>query len=173
MKKKKITIFGMLLFIFVASTIYNINKSYGNTLDKRQKILSKRGNNAIIISEIVTKNSIISEIIDQKAGYGYAQFELNEKGNYLLKTKMIRTQQYEPIVIDIIQIDSKSYKILMCGKSGLDYAEVIYTDNDTGKEKDPIRVEMNNQRIALIEAPEYSNYTRYITFYDFNGNKFE
>lgn len=173
MKLKKKIIFGMLLIIIVVGNIYNLDRTYGNTLDARQKILSKRGNNAIIISEIIIENNIISEVLDQKAGYGYAQFELNEKGNYLLKTKMIIPQQYEPIVTDIIQIDDKLYEILMCDKSGLDYAEVIYTDNNTGKEDDPIIVQMNNQTVALIEAPNYSNYTRYVAFYNYKGDKFE
>jgi len=172
MRKKKLITFGLLLILIIGS-IYSINRTYGNTLDTRQRILSKRGNNAIIISEIIIDNSIISEVIDQKAGYGYAHFELNEKGNYLLKTKMIRTQQYEPIVTDIIQIDDKAYEILMCNKSGLDYAEVIYTDNNTGKEEDPILVDMNNQSVAVIEAPKYSSYTRYVAFYNYDGRKFE
>lgn len=170
MKLKKKIIFGMLLVIIVVGSIYNLDRTYGNTLDARQRILSKRGNNAIIISEIIVEDSIISEVIDQNAGYGYAQFELNEKRNYLFKIKMIRPKA---IVTDIIEIDDKLYEILMCNKSGLDYAEVIYTDNNTGKEDDPIIVQMNNQTVALIEAPNYSNYTRYVAFYNYKGDKFE
>jgi hypothetical protein len=136
-------------------------------------ILSNRDNHVIILSEIHFENDIISELLDQKAGYGYAQFELNEQGNYLLKTKMIRTVQYDPIVTDIIQINDKSYEILMCYKPGLDYAEVIYTDDSTGKRNEPIKVEMNNQNVAIIEAPEYSSYTRHVSFYNYKGDKFE
>lgn len=64
MKNKKTIILAM-LFVLVIGSIYNINKQYGNTLDARQRILSKRDNHVIIISEIIIKNSIISEIIDQ------------------------------------------------------------------------------------------------------------
>lgn len=171
MKKK--TIILALLFILVIGSVYSINKQYGNTLDARQRILSKRDNHVTIISEIIIENSIISEIMDQKAGYGYAQFEKNEKGNYVFKTKMVRTEQYEPIVTDIIQINDEFYEVLMCNKSGLDYAEVIYTDDSTGKKNDPIRVEMHNQTVAILEAPEYSSYTRHVVFYNYNGDKFE
>lgn len=173
MRNKKTIIFSLLLFILVIGSIYSINMQYGNTLDARQRILSKRDNQVIIISEIIIENSIISEIIDQKAGYGYAQFEENEKGNYVFKTKMIRTEQYEPIVTDIIVINDEFYEVLMCHKSGLDYAEVTYTDDSTGKKDDPIRVEMHNQTVAILEAPEYSSYSRYVAFYNYNGDKFE
>ena len=159
--KKKTIILALLLFILVIGSVYIINKQYGNTLDARQRILSKRDNHVIIISEIIIENSIITEIMDQKAGYGYAQFEKNEKGNYIFKTKVVRTEQDEPISTDIIQINDEFYEVLMCNKSGLDYAEVIYTDESTGKTDDPIRVEMHNQTVAMLEAPEYSSSTRY------------
>lgn len=171
--KKKTIIPAMLFFVLVIGGIYSTNKQYGNTLDARQRILSKRDNHVIIISEIIIENSIISEIIDQKAGYGYAQFEENEKGNYVFKTKMVRTQQSVPIVTDIIQVNEKFYEVLMCNKSGLDYVEVIYTDDSTGKKDDPIRVEMQNQTIAIVEAPDYSSYTRHVAFYNYKGEKFE
>ena len=171
MKKK--TIILALLFILVIGSVYSINKQYGNTLDARQRILSKRDNHVIIISEIIIENSIISEIMDQEAGYGHGQFEKNEKGNYIFKTKKVRTEQYEPIVTDIIQINDEFYEVLMCNKSGLDYAEVIYTDDSTGKKDDTIRVEMHNQTVAILEAPEYSSYTRHVVFYNYNGDKFE
>ena len=111
--KKKTIILALLLFILVIGSVYIINKQYGNTLDARQRILSKRDNHVIIISEIIIENSIITEIMDQKAGYGYAQFEKNEKGNYIFKTKMVRTEQYEPIITDIIQINDEFYEVLM------------------------------------------------------------
>lgn len=173
MKNKKIIILAMFLFVLVIGSIYGINKQYGNTLDARQKILSTKDNHVIILSEITIENSIISEIIDQKAGYGYAHFEENEKGNYIFKAKMVKTQQYEPIVTDVIKINDEFYEILMCYKSGLDYVEVIYTDDSTGKKDDPIRVEMHNQMVALLEAPEYSSYTRHVAFYNYKGDKFE
>lgn len=173
MKNKKIVIAFILLFILIGSSIYNLKASYGNTFQSRQRILSKHYNNAIILSEIVFKENIISEFIDQQSGYGYAHFEANEQGNYKLKTKMVRTEQYEPIVTDIIHIGDKAYEILMCNKSGLEYAEVIYTDNITGKTLEPIRVEMHNQTVAIIEAPDYTDYTRYVAFYNNQGGKFE
>ena len=173
MKKKKIFIIVALALILIISSIYNISGSYGNTLEARQGILSKRDNHAIILSEIYIENDIISEVLDQKSGYGYAQFDLNEKGNYLLKTKMIRSGQYDPIVTDIIEINDKSYEILMCYRSGLDHAEVIYTDDNTGISDEPIIVEMNNYHVAIIEAPEYTSYSRHVSFYNYKGDKFE
>lgn len=172
-KNKKIIIVSILLLTLIISSIYILRASYGNTTQSRQRILSKYNNNAIILSEIVFKDNIISEFLDQQAGYGYAHFEANEQGNYKLKTKMERTQQYESIVTDLINIEDKTYEILMCYKSGLEYAEVIYTDNSTGKTFDPIRVEMHNQRVAIIEAPDFTNYTRYVVFYNYEGRKFE
>ena len=173
MKNKKTIIFIALLLFIILVSFYNINKSYGNTSYSRQRILSKRDNHVIILSEIILENNVISEIIDQRAGYGYAQFEANGKGNYLLKTKMIKTQQYDPIVTDRIKVNDEFYEILMCGKSGLEYVEVIYTDDSTGIKDDPIRVEMNNQGVAIFKAPGYSDYTRNVVFYNYKGNKFE
>ena len=98
---------------------------------------------------------------------------MHDKGNYIFKTKTVRTEQYEPIVTDIIEINDEFYEVLMCHKSDLDYAEVIYTDDSTGKKDDPIRVEMHNQTVTIVEAPKYSNYTRYVAFYNYNGDKFE
>jgi hypothetical protein len=123
--KKKTIILALLLFILVIGSVYIINKQYGNTLDARQRILSKRDNHVIIISEIIIENSIITEIMDQKAGYGYAQFEKNEKGNYIFKTKMVRTEQYEPIITDIIQINDEFYEVLMSIASTLDHVLLL------------------------------------------------
>ena len=123
--KKKTIILDLLLFILVIGSVYIINKQYGNTLDARQRILSKRDNHVIIISEIIIENSIITEIMDQKAGYGYAQFEKNEKGNYIFKTKMVRTEQYEPIITDIIQINDEFYEVLMSIASTLDHVLLL------------------------------------------------
>lgn len=175
MKSKKVMIIGIsiILFIVISSMIYGINQLYGNTSDSRQRILSKPGNNTIILSEIIIENYVISEFIDQKAGYGYALFEANQTGNYSLKNKMISTQQFEPIVTDIININDKLYEILMCYKSGLDYAELIYTDPISGEKLEPFRVEMDNKTVAFFEAPEYASYTRYVSFYDNKGKKFE
>jgi hypothetical protein len=173
MKNKKAIILAMLLFVFIAGSIYSINKQHGNTVEARQIILSKRDNHVIILREIIIENSIISEMIDQESGYGYAQFEKNKKENYILKTKMVRTRQDEPILTDTIVINDEVYEILMCNTSGLEYAEVIYTDDTTGKKGDPIRVEMHNQTVALIKAPEYSSYTRSAVFYNYKGDRFE
>ena len=173
MKNKKIIIITVLLIMFIGATVYSIKQSYGNTLEARQRILSKQSNSVIILSEINIENSIISEIIDQQAGYGYAQFEADEKGNYSLKTKKVRTQETETIVTDIIQINDELYEIIMLNKPGLDYAEVIYTDNSTGVKQDPVRVVMDNKTVALVEAPDYFSYTRYVAIYDNAGNKFE
>lgn len=176
MKNNKIVIGIIIIVTFITvSIIYSLNQLYGNTVEARQRILSKPSNSTIILSEIIIENYIISEIIDQQAGYGYAQFEANKYGNYSLKTKMVRTQESESIVIvtDIINIGDKPYEILMCNKSGLDYAEIIYTDDSSGKKLEPVHIEMNNQRVVFVEAPEYSSYTRYVVFYDNKGNKFE
>ena len=70
-------------------------------------------------------------------------------------------------------IGDKFYEIFMCYKSGLDYAEVICTDDTTDNKIEPIRIEMNNKTVALIEAPEYSSYRRHVVFYDNKGNMFE
>ena len=172
MKSKKGIIFIALLLLILLS-FYKINTSYGNTIYARQRILSKRDNHVIILSEIILENNIISEIIDQKSGYGYAQFEANEKGNYLLKTKMMSAQQYEPIVTDRIEINDEFYEIIMCDKSGLEYSEVTYVDNSRGIKDDPVRIEMNNQRVAIFKAPEYSDYKTNVVFYNYKGNKFE
>lgn len=173
MKNKKAIILAILLFVFIVGTIYSINRQYGNTPEARQIILSRRDNHVIILREIVNENSIISEMIDQESGYGYAQFEKKENGNYILMTKKVRSRQEEPILIDTIVINDELYKILMCNKSCLEYAEVVYTDDTTGKKEDPIRVEMNNQSVALIKAPEYSSYTTSVVFYNYNGDRFE
>jgi len=173
MKYKKTVILTMLLFVFIAGSIYSINKQHGNTPEARQIILSRRDNHVIILREIIIENSIISEMIDQESGYGFAQFEKNEHGNYILKTKMVRTRQDEPILMDTIVINDEVYEILMCNTAGLEYAEVIYTDDTTGKKDDPIRVEMYNQTVALIKAPEYSSYTRNVVFYNYKGDRFE
>jgi len=173
MKNKNFIIVSVIVLFIIVSIVYSINQLYGNTVEARQTILSKPSNSTIILSEIIIENYIISEIIDQQAGYGYARFEANQYGNYTLKTKMIRTQESEPIISDIIQIGDKPYEILMCNKSGLDYAEIIYTDDITGKRLEPFRIDMNNSRVAFVEAPEYSSYTRYVAFYDNKGNKFE
>lgn len=173
MKNRKAVILAILLFVFIAGTIYSINRQYGNTAEARQIILSKRDNHVIILREMVFENSIISEMIDQESGYGYAQFEKKENGNYILKTKMVRTRQEEPIITDTIVINDELYKILMCNKACLEYAEVVYTDDTTGKKDDPIRVEMNNQSVALIKAPDYSSYTTSVVFYNSNGDRFE
>lgn len=61
----------------------------------------------------------------------------------------------------------------MCYRSGLDYAEVIYTDDNTGISDEPIIVEMNNYHVAIIEATEYQSYSRYVSFYNYKGDKFE
>lgn len=125
---------GIIIAIFIiGSIIYSVSQLYGNTVGARQRILSKLSNSTIILSEIIIENYIISEIIDQQASYGYAQFEADQYGNYTLKTKMIRKQESEPIITDIIYIGDKPYEILMCNKSGLDYAEIIYTDDISGK----------------------------------------
>jgi len=173
MKNKKATLLVVLLFIFIAGSIYSINRQNGNTVEARQIILSKRDNHVIILREIIIENSIISEMIDQKSGYGYAQFEKNEYGNYILKTKMVRTGQDEPIVMDILVINDEVYNVLMFNKACLEYAEVIYTDDTTNKKHDPIRVEMNNQTVSLIKAPEYSSYTMSVVFYNYKGDRFE
>jgi len=173
MKNKKIIIGSIILLYFIGNINYSINQLYGNTVEARQKILSKSSNNTIILSETIMENCIISEITDQEASYGYAKFEANMYGNYDLKTKITRKQESEPIVTNIIQIKDKFYEILMCNKPGLDYAEVIYIDKTTGKELESIRIEMNNRTVAFVEAPNYSSYTIYVAFYDNKGNKFE
>lgn len=173
MKNKKAIILAILLFVFIAGTIYSINRQHGNTAEARQTILSKRDNHVIILREIVIENSIISEMIDQESGYGYAQFEKNEHGNYILKSKMVRTRQDEPLLTDTITINNESYEILMCNTACLEYAEVVYTDDATGKKGDPIRVEMNKHTVALIKAPDYSSYTTSVVFYNSNGDRFE
>ncbi|MDR7871241.1 MAG: hypothetical protein RIN55_10295 [Tissierellaceae bacterium] len=173
MRNKRFIIGSIIVVFIIGVIVYKTNQPYGNTFEARQRILSKPSNSAIILSEIIIENNIISEFIDQQVGYGYAQFEANDHGNYMLKTKMVRTQESEPIVTDIIVIGDKFYEIFMCYKSGLEYVEVIYTDDTTGNKLEPIRIEMNNGRVALVEAPEYSSYTRDVAFYDNKGNKFE
>lgn len=176
MKNRKPILFTLVLFLLsvsIAGGIYIMNRQNGHTAESRQSILSRSDNHVIIISEIVIGDSIISEMMDQQSGYGYAQFEKNEKGNYILKTKMVRTRQDEPILTDIIEINDEMYEILMCNAAGLEYAEVTYTDNATGTKNAPLRVEMHNQTVALIKAPEYSSYNRYVAFYNYKGDKFE
>lgn len=171
--KKGLILSGILLLVLIMGGIYTLNRQIGNTVEARQNILSKRGNHVIILREIVIEDSVISETLDQKAGYGYAQFERNEKGNYILKTKMVKTLQEEPVLSDNIVINGESYEILMCNASGLQYAEVTYTDETTGKVDDPIRVDMNNYTVQLIKVPEYSSYKRSVVFYNEKGDRFE
>ncbi|NLY44447.1 MAG: hypothetical protein GX053_00400 [Tissierella sp.] len=86
---------------------------------------------------------------------------------------MIRSGQYDPIITDIIEIEDKSYEILMCYRLGLDYAEVIYNNDNIDMRDKPIIVEMNNYHVAIIDAPEYQSYSRRVSFYNYKGDKFE
>lgn len=173
MKNRKAIILFMLVVVFIAGGIYSINRQNGNTVEDRQRILSKRDNHVIILSEIIIEDSIISEMIDQESGYGYAQFEKNNYENFILKTKVVRTRQEEPVIMDIVIINDVVYDVLMFNIAGLEYAEVTYTNDTTGIKDDPIRVEMYNHAVALVKAPEYSSYTRNIVFYDCKGEQFE
>lgn len=168
--KKKTMIFITLFFVLIVGIIYSTNKPYTGGVLEQQKILSKRGNHVIILSQKIIGNNVISEIIDQKAAYGYANFKVDEKGRSHLKDKNIST---ELIVIDRIKVNDTFYEVLMCYKSGLDYAEVTYTDDSTNKKDNPLRVEMNNKTVAIFEVPEHSSYISKVVFYNYNGNKFE
>lgn len=173
MKNKKTVILILFLLGFIAASVYLFNSQNGNSVDARQRILSKRDNHVIILREINIENSIISEFIDQESGYGYAQFEGNEKGRFILKSKLVKTRQDEPILADTLVINDEAYDILMCNTPCLEYAEVAYTDETTGKMDDPIRVGMNSHTVELIKAPEYLNYTMDVVFYNYKGEKFE
>jgi len=175
MNNNKALIFTLLLLlsIFIAGSVYITNRQHGNTAEARQTMLSRSDNHVIILREISIEDSIISEMMDQQSGYGYAQFERNDKGNYILKTKMVRTRQEEPVLTDIIEINDELYEILMCNAGGLEYAEVSYTDDTTGEKDELIRVDMHNQTVALVKAPDYSSYTRNVVFYNYKGEKFE
>ncbi|HCW72752.1 MAG TPA: hypothetical protein DHM90_01975 [Clostridiaceae bacterium] len=175
MKNRKALLLTLLLLlsVFIAGSVYIMNRQHGITSEDRQALLSRNGNHVVILREIHIKDSIISEIMDQQSGYGYAQFEKNDRGNYILKTRMVRTRQEDSIVTDIIEINDEMYEILMCNAGGLEYAEVSYTDDTTGEKVEPLRVDMHNQTVALLKAPEYSSYTRKVTFYNYEGDRFE
>lgn len=60
----------------------------------------------------------------------------------------------------------------MCDQPGLEYAQMTYTDMSSSKVTTK-RLSLLNGKMAIVEVPQVTSYSRKVAFYDANGNKYE
>lgn len=167
-RKTKLGIFVGLIFIIIMFIIQTHNNKFQNTFEERNNFIKKSETGAVIISETIIDNYIVSEIVAGNK-YGYAVFAPYGNDKYSWQSMLLTEEE---IYSETILINSNTYEILMCEKSNLDYVETVYSNTDNGETISSTITELDGKTFAVQKAPDLKSYTYYVTWYDTSGKQY-
>lgn len=154
---RRSAVLSFLLLLFLGGTRFMTMRSYADSIEDQERILSRPGNAVTVFSSSVFQadmvtHDIICEVRDEKDGYGFAHFRRNADGHFILAGQRIRSRE-KPIVTGDVIIKDEAKVIIMYDRSGIDHAIVTFTDDTTGTVLQDVRVPFEGGRYEIIDAP--------------------
>lgn len=128
-----------------------------DTLEDKERILSRWGNQATVISTVVYQEDMVTydfvwDYRDEKGGYGFAHFKRNADGHFILEAKTISHEEPPQVTMRFTVKDGDKV-ILMYDLEGIDHAVVTFRDDTTGTLLSEVRVPFAGMHYQIIDAP--------------------
>ncbi len=171
MKKKIGIVFGILIILFLAYSLWSyFSKPDGSSVQSREELLENipNGTEWKIEKETEFKNYIISGMYSSDGKSGIAVFEPLANGKY--KISLREWRENDEIIISGYIIDGTWYDLVWFNGAQTEYAEIIYTIDDVAQE--PIIHDAKEMDIFINESPA-KDYSISVIYYDGTGNKYE
>lgn len=170
MKKKIGIVFGILIILFLAYSLWSyFSKPDGSSVQSREELLENipNGTEWKIAKETEFKNYIISGMYSADGKSGIAVFEPLGNGKYKMSSREWR--ENDEIIISGYIIDGTWYDLVWFNGAQTEYAEIIYKIDDM--EEKPIIHDAKEMDIFINEAPS-NDYRISVIYYDEDGNKY-